>query len=196
MFQNILCAIMLFLSCVSVSANALHLNPTQPTVARNMATFGTTTIPIGYYEYCKRYQERCERSSDSAFVELTEDRWRALVSINNGVNAAVAPQTDREIFGVEERWEYPDTVGDCEDYALLKRKRLNELGFPLGALLMTVGKDSRGGGHAVLTVVTDLGDFVLDNIEQKVLLWQDAEIYFLKRQSEANPNTWVSLVAG
>ena len=61
---------------------------------------------------------------------------------------------------------------------------------------MTVGKDSKGGGHAVLTVVTDLGDFVLDNIEQKVLLWQDAEIYFLKRQSESNPNTWVSLVAG
>lgn len=70
------------------------------------------------------------------------------------------------------------------------------MGYPLGALLMTVGKDANGGGHAVLTVVTDRGDFVLDNVEQRVLLWKDAEIYFLKRQSQNDPNAWVSLVAG
>ena len=70
------------------------------------------------------------------------------------------------------------------------------MGYPLGALLMTVGKDTDGGGHAVLTVVTDLGDFVLDNVEQRVLLWKDVEIYFLKRQSQNDPNAWVSLVSG
>jgi predicted transglutaminase-like cysteine proteinase len=99
-----------------------------------------------------------------------------------------------EIYGVEERWDYPTAVGDCEDYALLKRKRLNEMGYPLGALLMTVARDSNGGGHAVLTVVTDLGDFILDNIEQKVLLWREAEIYYLKRQSQRDLNVWVSLI--
>ncbi len=104
--------------------------------------------------------------------------------------------TDREIFGVEERWEYPKAVGDCEDYALMKRRLLNESGFPLGSLLMTVGRDAKGGGHAVLTIVTDKGDFVLDNVEQKILLWRDAEIYFLKRQAQTDPNTWVSLVNG
>ncbi|GAA4134784.1 hypothetical protein GCM10023067_57580 [Aminobacter aganoensis] len=127
-------------------------------------------------------------------IKLTESNWREIVLVNAEVNTAIAPLTDMEIFGVEERWEYPATVGDCEDYALLKRKRLNEMGYPLGALLLTVARDAKGGGHAVLTVVTDLGDFVLDNLEQKVLLWKDTEIYYLKRQSGEDLNRWVSLI--
>ena len=39
-----------------------------------------------------------------------------------------------------------------------------------------------------------LGDFILDNLEQKVLLWKDTEIYYLKRQSGEDLNRWVSLV--
>ena len=68
------------------------------------------------------------------------------------------------------------------------------MGYPLGSLLLTVARDAKGGGHAVLTVVTDLGDFVLDNLEPKVLLWKDTEIYYLKRQSQQDLNRWVSLV--
>ena len=104
--------------------------------------------------------------------------------------------TDVELFGVEERWELPMVAGDCEDYALMKRDLLFQLGLPLSTLLLTVGTDADGGGHAVLTVVTDRGDFVLDNVEQKVLLWRDAEISYLKRQSQSDPNAWVSLAEG
>ena len=99
-----------------------------------------------------------------------------------------------EIYGVEEFWEYPTAAADCEDFALLKRQRLNEMGYPLGALLLTTARDAKGGGHAVLTVVTTLGDFILDNLEQKVLLWSEAKIFFLKRQSQRDLNQWVSLV--
>jgi len=194
MIRSIISALALWISCVAASANAFHFNPTQPTSARNMLTFGATTMPVGYYEYCRRYSERCARGPEGAMIRLTEPRWKEIVSVNAEANTAIAPLTDMEIFGVEERWEYPKTVGDCEDYALLKRKRLNEMGYPLGALLLTVARDAKGGGHAVLTVVTDLGDFILDNIEQKVLLWKDTEIYYLKRQSQKNLNRWVSLV--
>lgn len=194
MIRFVVCTLALGMSCVMASANAFHFNPTQPTRASNMLTFGTTTIPVGYYEYCRRYRSECARSPEGSMIKLTKPRWREIVSINADVNTAVAPLTDMEIFGVEERWEYPTTVGDCEDYALEKRKRLNELGYPLGALLMTVARDAKGGGHAVLTVVTDLGDFILDNLEQKVLLWKDTEIYYLKRQSGEDLNRWVSLV--
>lgn len=186
----------LVLSCVSAYANALHLNPAQLGAASNMQTFGPTSIPVGYYEFCKRYPDRCQPRTEAVSVDLSRERWKQLVEINNRVNSSVMPLTDKELFGVEERWEYPETAGDCEDYALMKRKLLNEAGFPLGSLLMTVGRDAKGGGHAVLTVVTDLGDFVLDNVEQKVLLWREAEIYFLKRQAQTNPNSWVSLVRG
>ena len=194
MIRSIISALALWISCVAASANAFHFSPTQPTSARNMLTFGATTMPVGYYEYCRRYSERCARGPEGAMIRLTEPRWKEIVSVNAEANTAIAPLTDMEIFGVEERWEYPKTVGDCEDYALLKRKRLNEMGYPLGALLLTVARDAKGGGHAVLTVVTDLGDFILDNIEQKVLLWKDTEIYYLKRQSQKNLNRWVSLV--
>lgn len=192
----ILGGLALVLSCATAAAGALHLNPDQPRTASNMETFGQTSMPIGYFRYCQRYSEHCQRPAEAESIELTRERWRQMVDINNFANTSVEPLTDQEIFGVEENWEYPETVGDCEDYALLKRKLLNEKGFPLGSLLLTVARDAKGGGHAVLTVVTDLGDFVLDNVEAKILLWRDAEIYFLKRQSGKDPNTWVSLLQG
>ncbi len=185
---------MLGVSAMSANANAFHLNPDQRATT-SMATFGSTTIPIGYYEYCQRYAERCERTAQGSSVNLTPNRWKQLVSVNSEVNTSIIPRTDPEIFGVEERWVYPDGVGDCEDYALLKRKILNEqAGIPLGALSMTVGRDANGGGHAVLAVITDMGDFILDNVEPRVLPWQEAEIQFLKRQSSTDPNVWVSLI--
>ena len=60
-----------------------------------------------------------------------------------------------------DRWDYPsDGKGDCEDYALFKRKILIEEGFPRQALLMTVVKDEHNEGHSVLTVKTSAGEFV------------------------------------
>jgi len=196
MGKSVIAALALALSCGAAGANALHLNPTQPTSVANMVTFGRTTIPIGYYDYCQRYADRCDRPASGQIVELTRELWSDIIQTNDDVNTSVAPLTDNEIFGVEERWEYPKNVGDCEDYALEKRKRLNQRGIPLGALSMTVGRDANGGGHAVLTVITDRGDFVLDNVEPRVLLWKETELYFLKRQSQHDPNTWVSLVSG
>ena len=184
--------------CLSAPANsnALHLNPSQSASHTNMNTFEQTSMPIGYYEFCKNYPERCSVKSEAIAVELTRRSWNLMVDTNTLVNTEIAPMTDEEIFGVPEKWVLPEVVGDCEDYALLKRKMLNEQGFPLGSLLVTVGRDANGGGHAVLTVVTDKGDYILDNQEDKILLWRDAEIYFLKRQAQDNPNKWVSLARG
>ena len=186
-------ALALLVFCTSAWASASQFNPTQPYNARNMATFGTTSMQVGYYEYCRRYRDRCARAPAGTMIELTRAAWSDIVRVNTKVNTIKA-LTDMEIYGVEEFWEYPTTAADCEDYALLKRKRLNEMGYPLGALLLTTARDAQGGGHAVLTVVTSLGDFILDNLEQKVLLWSEARIYFLKRQSQRDLNQWVSLM--
>ena len=104
--------------------------------------------------------------------------------------------TDLENFGVQEQWELPGNVGDCEDYVLEKKRRLTEIGVAPGALRVTVVYDANGGGHAVLTVVTDLGDFVLDNNNDKVLRWQDAELTFLKRQYPGDLTRWENLKSG
>jgi predicted transglutaminase-like cysteine proteinase len=95
---------------------------------------------------------------------------------------------------VVERWSYPDDgYGDCEDYVLLKRRMLMQLGWPREALLVTVVHNQKNQGHAVLTVTTDKGDYVLDNQNKNVLLWSETGYRFIKRQSHANPNVWVSL---
>ena len=178
----------------SAMADVGRFNPTQSAGLRNMQTFGPTTIPVGFYDYCLRYADRCARAPGGQIIELSQSAWQVIVGVNDRVNRAIEPVTDIDYYGVEEYWEYPTSKGDCEDYALLKRKILNEMGYPLGALLMTVGRDAQGGGHAVLTVVTDMGDFILDNMEKDVLHWADAEIYFLKRQSGTDLNAWVDLV--
>jgi predicted transglutaminase-like cysteine proteinase len=185
-------ALLTFCSAAAAST-ADRFNPTQPAKATSMQTFGITSMPYGYYDYCMRNRERCARGPGGSKIELTRPTWSDIVRVNAEVNAIKA-LTDLEIYGVEEFWDYPTEAADCEDYALLKRRRLNEMGYPLGALLLTTARDANGGGHAVLTVVTTLGDFILDNLEQKVLLWSEARIYFLKRQSQRDLNQWVSLI--
>ena len=102
--------------------------------------------------------------------------------------------TDMEHWGVVERWNYPDDgYGDCEDYVLLKRRMLVQAGWPREALLITVVRDRHGDGHAVLTVKTDKGEFILDNQNDQILLWADTGYRFVKRQSQSDPNVWVAL---
>jgi predicted transglutaminase-like cysteine proteinase len=95
---------------------------------------------------------------------------------------------------VVEKWTYPeDGYGDCEDYVLLKRRMLMQLGWPREALLITVVRDHKGDGHAVLTVRTNKGEMILDNQVADILLWADTGYRYIKRQSQSDPNIWISL---
>lgn len=159
----------------------------------NMTTLGKTNPPIGHYEYCKANPRLCGATRDNGPEQLTEARWKTLLKVNYTTNSAIEPLTDQEIYGVEERWILPTTVGDCEDYVLLKQKMLIERGFSPSNLLITVVLQPNGDGHAVLVVRTDRGDFVLDNMRNKVLLWSDTEYTYLKRQSTRNAAQWVKI---
>ncbi len=153
-----------------------------------------TTQPIGHYELCQQYPVECsQRTRQTSSVELTRPLWSKIVKINNDVNEQVAPRTDQEMWGIEERWSYPGAEGDCEDYVLEKRRRLMEIGMPAGSLLITVVRQRNGAGHAVLTVRTSLGDFILDNLESRVLDWTKTDYTYLKRQSDQNSGVWVSI---
>lgn len=162
----------------------------------SMTVTGSTNQPIGHYEFCKQYVDECRATDDRAPLVLDEANWQQILNINYTVNSSIEPMTDNEIYGVEERWTFPDSVGDCEDYVLLKRKLLMEAGISPSDLLITVVLQPNGEGHAVLTVRTDRGDFVLDNMRSKVLLWSETDYRFLKRQSERNAGKWVKLQDG
>jgi predicted transglutaminase-like cysteine proteinase len=126
-------------------------------------------------------------------VEATPERLSELDDINRAVNRAIEPTTDLEHYGVTEHWTLPVDRGDCEDYALLKRRLLIGRGWPTGSLLMTVVRDEKGEGHAVLTARTSIGDFVLDNKVEDVKLWSRTGYRFVMRQSYISPMAWVSL---
>jgi predicted transglutaminase-like cysteine proteinase len=154
-----------------------------------------TRAPIGWTEFCVEYDPECKtKSSTPRDVVLSSQAWKDLQRTNLWVNTHVKPMTDMEHWGVVERWNYPDDgYGDCEDYALQKRKMLMQAGWPREALLMTVVRDQHGDGHAVLTVKTDKGEYVLDNQTDEISLWSETGYRFVKRQSQADPNVWVSL---
>jgi len=83
--------------------------------------------------------------------------------INSQVNASVQYKTDLEQYDKPEFWVEANTLGDCEDYALLKRKLLLEQGWPQEKLGLCICYMPNGQGHCVLWVETDKGSFILDN---------------------------------
>jgi len=178
-------------------AAALAVTPVQAASERSllMSLGAAARAPIGWREFCTQYAPECETTPLPARdVVLTNQAWNELPRINQWVNETIKPMTDLEHWGVAERWNYPDDgYGDCEDYVLLKRRMLMQAGWPRQALLITVVRDRQGDGHAVLTVKTDEGEFILDNQNEDVLLWSETGYRFVKRQSQNDPNVWIAL---
>jgi predicted transglutaminase-like cysteine proteinase len=126
-------------------------------------------------------------------IALTPGNWAALTQVNERVNSLILAVTDQDHWGVLDRWDYPDDgLGDCEDIQLLKRKLLVQAGLPHRALRMTAVIDDQGQGHAVLMVLTDQGDFILDNKRNAILPWRRTGYTFIKREGTSG-KAWVAL---
>lgn len=159
-----------------------------------MTVYSVSLPPIGYVRFCERNPHECvSQVAADERVELTQERWQELESVNRFVNQEIYPVTDEDLYGRVEFWTYPSTKGDCEDYVLLKRRMLMERGWPASALLITVVLDEEGAGHAILTARTSGGDFILDNKLTEVLAWAETPYRYLKRQDARNKQLWVSL---
>lgn len=167
----------------------------NPAISANaMKTGGLTSQPIGHYEFCKAMPAECTiRPNDNGPVHLSRSLWNRILKVNVSVNRSVRPMNDYDIFGKDEVWTYPKGVGDCEDYVLLKRRVLMQKGIPLSNLLITVVRKRNGEGHAVLTVRTDRGDFVLDNLTDAVVPWNKTGYRYLKRQASNHTGRWVTI---
>jgi predicted transglutaminase-like cysteine proteinase len=173
-------------------------NPAYPVMegapAPFMRIFGNAYPPYGFVQFCHRAQSECAPGSlTDRRLAATPQRLSELDEVNRAVNRAIAPATDLELYGTQEYWALPVDRGDCEDYALLKRHILMQRGWPASALLLTVVRDEQGEGHAVLTVRTSQGDFVLDNKTSDVRIWHKTGYRFVMRQSYVDPKVWLSL---
>ncbi len=160
----------------------------------NMKLFGRSLPPVGFVKFCAVGEAECDiKGSAQDRMVLTQAKWDMLNAVNSSTNSKIAPESDQDLYGVAENWTYPTTAGDCEDYALLKKRELQAMGVPADEMLITVLLDEKNEGHAVLTVVTDKGDFILDNRHNDILRWDHTPYTFLKRQSQADSKMWVSL---
>jgi predicted transglutaminase-like cysteine proteinase len=181
----------------ALAASAIDALPAVagPQRLAHVAVSEVTRPPVGWIEFCARQPGECAGARTvPRDLALSAEAWKDLVRVNKSVNKTIKPLTDLEHWGLVERWSYPDDgYGDCEDYVLLKRRMLIQSGWPREALLVTVVRDRNGEGHAVLTVTTNKGDYVLDNQNGDILLWSETGYRFVKRQSQSNPNVWVSL---
>lgn len=123
-----------------------------------------------------------------------------LDSVNKQVNESITQVTDDEGFGVPELWRIPQLdsiipdVGDCEDFALAKKKILvDQYGFNPNLLSISVLRRPAGDIHAVLMVRTLYGDIVMDNLNDKLLPWHQTNYQWIKKQSYNNHNQWIML---
>jgi predicted transglutaminase-like cysteine proteinase len=156
---------------------------------------GGPARPIAaWVKFCDQFASECAvNTAEASVIELTPQTWNLIVSINRRVNDAIKPITDKEHWGIVDRWEFPDDgSGDCEDYQLLKRKMLVDRGLPRRAMRMTVVIDELGEGHAVLTVMTNRGNFILDNKTSTIVSEDQTGYVFVKRESQDTVG-WVSL---
>lgn len=162
-------------------------------IGPRMIPMYVVAAPWGFYEFCQRMPMECRSEWSGHAFEPSPDQTQELATINSAANSEIEPVTDMELYGVSEFWTIPTFAGDCEDVALLKRQRLMQRGWPASALLMTVVRDEKGEGHAVLTASTANGDFILDGATDEVKLWSDVAYEFIMRQSKIDPHIWVSI---
>ena len=111
------------------------------------------------------FQRNPSLVASDAVLTASETLFQLVREITEKINRHAWIPEDRDA------WDH-SLPGDCENFALRKRQSLGEAGVDLGGLRVCVGRVPRLGHHAVLHVVTDAGDYVLDNLNDEVMPWR------------------------
>ena len=161
--------------------------------SNHMTVGALTNAPSAWLVFCGKYAGQCGNKDTKHFYISDDDRAFAELSrVNKEVNARVKPMSDMDHWGVLDQWDLPrDSTGDCEDYALEKRRILMEEGVPSQVILLTFAMDTEGKGHVVLTAHMQSGDYILDNLVDDIHVWHETNYQFIKRQSYDNQGQWV-----
>lgn len=154
-----------------------------------MAGSGPAFAPPAFYAFCAERPDLCASTGPVRKMTMTPARQRELRDVNLLVNRQIREVSDMEKHGQEDVWRVPNTAGDCEDFAILKKKELMKRGWPASTLLLTVVTVG-GEGHVVLTASTDRGDIILDNRTDALRDWTNVRYNFFARQSQSVHGKW------
>ena len=109
--------------------------------------------------------------------------WKLICDVQLTVNFESEYARDIEQYRKRDFWAVmgSEKLGDCEDYALTKREILRAE-LPIDALRLATCWTELNGYHAVLVVVTDTGDYVLDNRHKWPVPWAELKYKWDKMQ--------------
>ena len=146
-----------------------------------------------YQNFCQSYSNLCASNNLTTTISYSES-IALLNLVSTAVNNEIQFMNDPEFYDQEELWTVPEQgVGDCEDNAIEKKRRLQALGVPRESLyLATAFHNQKYYAHAVLLVVTDRGVMVLDQDSDKIIRWNQAPYIF--EASEGPSQKWTYYV--
>jgi len=124
-------------------------------------------------------------------LSLNETTWKTLNQVNLSINNSIWPETDEQYYGRAEYWAIPTNgAGDCEDIALTKRQQLAKTGYPMSAMRVAVVAMPQRERRAILTIATDKGDLVLDNLTDQIKLRKMTGYRWIERQDPTHAMQW------
>lgn len=186
-----------FMAALAVAATSLVAAGDQAAASQDafLSARMTVSSPAGANNLCSRYAWACSRSA--APTRVSGAGLDLALRINRQINREVRSISDQGQYGRTEHWALPTARGgDCEDFALIKKKRLIEAGLDPQMLLIATVLDRGRNAHAVLVMRTAQGDFVLDNLRDEVLHWRRTGYTYLRMQDPANPSRWTAVIDG
>ncbi len=172
-------------------------DPHTPGPATAMAEGRRHFGPRAYHAMCARGPMLCAadfRASTGmpgAPATMTEPRWQQVLDLNERLNDAIRPRDDIDVYGVSDYWTEGRGIGDCEDFIIAKKQALMRAGWRAEQLLYAVVEGFHRPYHAVLVLRTMDGDYVLDNLTDRIEPWEETGYDFVIRQSAAAPANWV-----
>lgn len=149
-----------------------------------------TLAPFAHVRFCLSNPDQCTQGKGASVISLTPGLEQQIEMVNDDVNRAIKP---RNSTSGQEDWRIDAPAGDCNDYAVTKRKDLIDRGFPVPALRLAVAMTPQGVGHTVLVVRTTKGDLVLDNRTADIKTWSQTGLRWLKIESAKDPRLWFAL---
>src|SRR6516225_8507149 len=178
--------------CVSLLSMGNLGTPTPALAWTQMPTGAPAIPPAGFLGFCAKHLPEClSRGQEPTTIELTDERRQAIEAVQTTINASITPRLDPAHV-----WDYStDGTGDCNKFALTKRRELIAQGFPKGAVLLATATTERGEGHLVVVVRTDRGDFVLHNRVAHVVDWSSLPYHWVSVQSQQSPVRWLSILS-
>ncbi len=148
--------------------------------------------PSGARQLCYQYVWACAKKGSARLSSTNE--LQLVKQINRRVNASTREVTDQTQYKTREHWALPTSMGgDCEDFALLKKRDLIKAGIDPSKLLLATVLDTRRNAHAVLVYRSSQGDLVLDNLTNRIKPWTATRYLFLRMQDPNQPRNWVGV---